>query len=265
MKFRPLIILFTILLFLISINVGCQRELEAMDVLSKTMDTVTETNSLVYTIDSRQEIIIPRFYYLTASYNISGALVKEPMTAEIDIQLEMTGIQTEVKIFMANNQIYTLIPGIGWSQQNSETDLYLVDSYSDPFRYSKILHDTGTDALRMEMKGDYYLLSYEDHSEPFFDLITNEIQTRYFDDFLENDQFDDHFGEITIVDFSYFSLVDGTAFLPLKDVISYKVLIEILDQPITIDHLITINYLEFDTIDTLAIPSELEDKLKSNR
>ncbi len=57
---------------------------------------------------------------------------EEPMAAEINLQMQMDEMQMDMTIYLVDDIIYMVIPGMGWVKEDITESEYLAQSFEDP-------------------------------------------------------------------------------------------------------------------------------------
>ena len=237
--------------------IGCQEDkLSTSDVLSKTIESVDETYSYEFEMGMNQDIIIPRYHFLSTIYSISGRMITEPVASKIDIEINVEGIEMDMKMYYVDDLYYLYVPDMGWVWQDANGELLLNEAYKEPFEYIYMLQKVDSENISIEKEDGKLLLSYVDVHGAFAEFI-KEDYLKILEEIINDVNIDTRPEEMAISDLSYVLLIDDSNYLPAEEIIEYQLLIETEDEDIIIEHYSVVKYLEFDTFDSIAIPDEV--------
>ncbi len=254
-------LIFLLCLSLVGLNLfnKARNQREAIDVLNKSLTAVNETKSCVFNIETKQEIVIPKLYYINVDYYVSGKTVNHPTGAEVEGIIDILGAKSTIKSYASENVIYVLTPDNGWTKQEIDDTQDQFNLYSDPLSYNILLQEVNKNHLKIEVLENYFLLIYNNKSDKFLEIIRDNLYNHIFDDFIDGFNAENDYNVI-ITNFDYFSLIDKSTYLPYNDNITLKMIITLPEETINIDQRITIHYKEFNTIEAIEIPKEIVDK-----
>jgi len=252
-----LITIIIMLMSIITFVIGCQEEeLSASDVLSRTIESANETNSYAFEMEMNQDIIIPRYHFLSTNYSISGKLTTEPVATETDIEMDVEGTQMDMKMYYVDDLYYLYVPDLGWGWQDVNGELFLDDAYEEPFEYINMLQKVDSETIRIEKEDGQLLLSYIDDHGVFAESIKEDF-LEVIEEILSDLDIETRPEVMAVSDLSYSLLINESNYLPTEESIGYQLLIETEDEDIIIEHYNVVKYLEFDTFDSIAVPDEI--------
>ncbi len=237
------------------------EKLSPEEVLAKSIEATSEANSFVFEMDIIQEIKIPGHDDMERETNASGTLIEEPMTSEIDMEIDLVGFKVPLKSYLADNIHYVSIPLLGEViEEDMNKDGFLTHLYDYHFGCINTLAVVDPDNVIMKKKGDYYLLTYKDITGALADLIKEQAKGVLDAGLLENLGIEDHSGDIKISALEYSMSIDRNSFLPSENTLAFEMTIEVSDGTMNIEQVADISYMEFGIFESITVPDELTDE-----
>ena len=257
MKSRLMFILLLVIVFSV-FSLGCEEEeLSVQEILDKSVEATKEANSSVFEMETVQEVEVPGFYTMTSKTAAKGKTIEEPMALEMEMQIEMDEMQIDMMIYLVDNIFYVSIPGLGWVKEDITESEHLAQTFEDPFEYFDMLEEAGTENVDMQKEGDYYLLTYDDHTGALAELMKEQVREQMAADLFEDPEMDEFFGEVDFSDLYYSITIDSNTFLPSENRIAFTMTMEMMEEKMFIEQDTTIKYLEFGTFDAIIVPEEV--------
>ncbi len=252
-----LIVLLIVLMSIVFILFGCQEEkMSASDVLTRTIESVNDTNSYAFEMEMNQDTIIPRYHISSTSYSISGRLTTEPVASEVAIEIDMEGMKMDMKMYFVDDLYYLYVPDLGWGWQDANGEIFFSEAYIEPFEYINMLQKIDSEIISIEKEDGQLLLSYVDDQGVFAEFLKEDF-LEAFEASLSDIDLEIRPEEMAVSGLSYALLIDSNNFLPTEETIEYQLLIETEDEDIIIELYIVVKYLEFDTFDSIVVPEEI--------